>query len=286
MANPVNITRLLELAARQDIVRKAGLLPVVIPDDVLKSQVLNPSEKNRCSDPVKEVVALTIIGIVTDLMLFLLPLTVVWRLSLELKQKIMVSGLFLIGALACIASGIRLYYLIIFYHSFDRTFTSMVVNALGHIEIALGLVTACLPMMRQAIILLPKGNFYSQIFSLFRRKRRRRQGGSIRIQKIDSRSTKLTTADQGTMLQDLSASMPSPQRETFLQQVNSRPRRDTASSSTRQNRIARDIAREGFMQASRTSSEPPDIDTMWIMIDGGPVRVPIRFQERVRDRGF
>ncbi|KAK6531672.1 hypothetical protein TWF694_002848 [Orbilia ellipsospora] len=446
MANPVNITRLLELAARQDIVRKAGLLPVVIPEDIMQSEVLNPNyippnyptrlliityvcvfvplvgvilrflarfgtetplglddwfsavawltsaaygatsilavkmggigrhiwllsdqelssgymigyfhqifygvasfflhvaimffylriipkelftrkilygffvfhivyliafltvsavqcipfrsgydltyrltvgEGNKCQDPTREVTVLTIIGAVTDLMLFFLPLSVVWRLGLKVRQKIMVSGLFLIGALACVTSSIRLHYLFIFYKSFDRSFTSMVVNALGHIEIALGLFAACLPMMRQAVLLIPQPSLYSKIFSIFRRKRRRQRPDGIRIQKIDSRSTKLTTADEGTVLQELSTigggGAPSSRRQSVSQM--GRPRRNT-TGSVKQSRMIRDISREMLVQAATTSDAPPDMDTMWIMMDEGPVRIPIRLDDR--DRG-
>lgn len=100
-------------------------------------------------------------------------------------------------------SGTRLYYLKIPYASFDRTYYAMPVNALGHIEIALSLLTACLPMMRQAISLLPRGSFYSLLLSRlkFRWRRRRRDSPgrrgdcSIKVQKIDSRSARITMAD-------------------------------------------------------------------------------------------
>ncbi|EGX51693.1 hypothetical protein AOL_s00054g92 [Orbilia oligospora ATCC 24927] len=42
-ANGVNLTRLLEFSERDELVRKAGLLPIVIPEDILRDQVLNPN---------------------------------------------------------------------------------------------------------------------------------------------------------------------------------------------------------------------------------------------------
>ncbi|KAK6337774.1 hypothetical protein TWF696_001254 [Orbilia brochopaga] len=157
---------------------------------------------SRCLDPVKEVTALTVIGIVTDCILFFLPLTVVWRLRLTTAKKIMISGLFLIAGLACIASIVRLRYLLRFYKSFDRSYTSMIVNALGHVEIALGLICACLPTMRQAVLLIPRSRLCTTVSRRFGW-RTRGGGVHVRVRKIVSGSSRVTST-KDTALQDLS----------------------------------------------------------------------------------
>ncbi|KAJ6258500.1 hypothetical protein Dda_6542 [Drechslerella dactyloides] len=158
----------------------------------------------RCLDPVREVIGLTVIGIVTDVALFLLPVSVVWLLGLSIVQKVMISGLFMLAGLACVASAVRLHYLLRFYESFDRSYTSMPVNALGHIEIALGLICACLPMMRQAVLLVPLSRPYGAVAKFFGWKMFVRRD-SVRVQKIVSGSSRITTANE-TVLRDLPGS--------------------------------------------------------------------------------
>ncbi|KAF3163447.1 hypothetical protein TWF225_002055 [Orbilia oligospora] len=261
---------------------------------------LEIGEGNRCMDPFKLVTGLTIVGITTDCLLFLLPLSVVWRLKLEVGRKVLVSGLFLLGGLACIASGIRLYYLKVLYASFDRTYYAMPVNALGHIEIALGLLTACLPMMRQAILLLPKGSFYSLVLSRLNCCIGRRRGDTIRVQKIDSRSTRITytTTDiverSDTELHDLREIVIPPVPIVPLHvgggSINTpslggggRSRPSTRGSSSanvrnsRHDRFVRDIVREAYRNQN-PSREVVEIGDMWVMTGDGPVRVPIRYE--------
>ncbi|KAK6517130.1 hypothetical protein TWF506_007007 [Arthrobotrys conoides] len=268
---------------------------------------LELGEENKCLDPFKLVMWLTIVGITTDCLLFLLPLSVVWRLKLEVGRKFLVSGLFLLGGLACIASGIRLHYLRIVYASFDRTYYAMPVNALGHIEIALGLLTACLPMMRQAILLLPQGSFYSLVLSRLKfRWRRRRRDVTIRAQKIDSRSTRITTTDiverGDTELQDLREMVvpPIPAVPVYVNvEVGSihapslggagggRSRPSTRGSSSasiwnsRHNRFLRDIAREAY-RTQNSSGDVVEIGDVWVMMEDGPMRVPIRYESPER----
>ncbi|KAK6533931.1 hypothetical protein TWF281_005274 [Arthrobotrys megalospora] len=273
-------------------------------------------EENKCVDPFKLVMWLTIVAITTDCLLFLLPLSVVWTLRLEVRQKVLVSGLFLLGGLACVASGVRLHYLRILYASFDRTYYAMPVNALGHIEIALGLLTACLPMMRQAILLLPKGSFYSLVLSRLKIRRHGNKRNSIRVQKIDSRSTRITTtdiveggdSDGGTALQDLRRMAPlppiptvpipavvggmsSPSSKWETSGGRSRPStRGSSSAATRNSRhdrFVRDIVREAYRTRTQDSSEVVEINDMWVMMEDGPVRVPIRYDSpgRTRSKG-
>ncbi|KAK6333849.1 hypothetical protein TWF730_004031 [Orbilia blumenaviensis] len=271
-------------------------------------------EETKCMDSTKLVTALTVVGVVTDCLLFLLPLSVVWRLGLEVGQKVLVSGLFLIGGLACIASGIRLHYLKILYASFDRTYHAMPVNALGHTEIALGLLAACLPMMRQAVLLmLParRGVVFARVMEWLRRRRRRGRRGSVRVQKIDSRSTRITTADaaeargalemqglEGVAIPPLPA-LPAPaviagdrsdntpntiSRWSILKERhrlgnNNNNNNNVIKNSTRHDRLMRDIAREAYRvrDINTASGEMMEIDDMWIMMEDGPVRVPIRY---------
>ncbi|EGX51694.1 hypothetical protein AOL_s00054g93 [Orbilia oligospora ATCC 24927] len=176
----------------------------------------------------------------------------------------------------------------------------MPVNALGHIEIALGLLTACLPMMRQAILLLPKGSFYPLVLSRLNCCICRRRGDTIRVQKIDSRSTRITytTTDiverSDTELHDLREIVIPPVPVVPLHvgggSINTpslggggRSRPSTRGSSStnvrnsRHDRFVRDIVREAYRNQNH-SREVVEIGDMWVMTGDGPVRVPIRYE--------
>ncbi|KAK6509848.1 hypothetical protein TWF481_004577 [Arthrobotrys musiformis] len=276
---------------------------------------LEVGEGNKCLNPFKLALVLTIVGIITDCLLFLLPLSMVWGMSLEFGKKVLVSGLFLLGGLACVTSGIRLHYLKALYAGFDRTFDVVPVSALGHIEIALGLLTACLPMMRQAILLLPHGSFYSLMLSRIkfrwrRRRRRRREGvilrglrrghSTIRIRKPgDSRSTADHAEERVAEPYDLrelevaqvppAPAIPPPvaieagcskrNPPSFGEGSGGRSRPSTRGSgsanrrNSRHDRFVRDIMREACK--IQDSGEAIEMEDMWVMMEDGPIRLPI-----------
>ncbi|EWC47250.1 hypothetical protein DRE_03369 [Drechslerella stenobrocha 248] len=249
---------------------------------------------NRCIDPAKLVTGLTVITIVTDCMLFLLPLTVVWRLHLTTRKKVMVSGLFLVGATACVASGVRLPYLLRFYKSFDRSYTAMVVHALGHLEVALGLVCACLPMARQAFILLPHSQAYAMVANRFGWTSPQRSG--LRIQKIVSGSSNITAADEGTALQGLDATGRggSPSRGGSSAAVGGKPwvnptwsgSTGTVGDQDGSGKQRVEVSEGGYPDLATGTEPEPYVrapSAAWVVVRGGssgPVRMPLRYDAR------
>ncbi|KAL8999884.1 MAG: hypothetical protein Q9188_005790 [Gyalolechia gomerana] len=88
-----------------------------------------------------------IANLLIDFMLWSLTLPVVWRLNLNFRQKLSVSGIFLLGLLACVASIIRV---ATFSQVREKDSTYTLVNVIlwSAIEQSTGIVCACLPTTR------------------------------------------------------------------------------------------------------------------------------------------
>lgn len=101
----------------------------------------------KCIDQDKFYRLNGIANLLIDFMLWSLTLPVVWRLNLNFRQKLSVSGIFLLGLLACVASIIRV---ITFSQARARDSTYTLVNVIlwSAIEQSTGIVCACLPTTR------------------------------------------------------------------------------------------------------------------------------------------
>ncbi len=63
------------------------------------NSVWNPSVKPRCVNLGLELIIVSSINVVTDFVILILPMPLVWRLHTSTAKKAQVSGLFLLGAL-------------------------------------------------------------------------------------------------------------------------------------------------------------------------------------------
>jgi len=96
------------------------------------------------------------LNITSDIMILVLPMPIVWRLHIKKSQKLAISSIFLLGGFVCLASIIRYTYLkeVI---PVDITFTNLPAGIWSLIEMSIGLVCACLPVMRPLLqYLVPK----------------------------------------------------------------------------------------------------------------------------------
>ncbi|KAF4620234.1 hypothetical protein G7Y89_g14586 [Cudoniella acicularis] len=95
--------------------------------------------------------ALPITDIITDIIVLAMPIPMVWKLQLPLKQKCAVGGMFLLGALVCAASITRLAIFEADLHTFgsmDETYEAADSIVWTYIEASLAVVSACLPTLR------------------------------------------------------------------------------------------------------------------------------------------
>ncbi|PFH57201.1 hypothetical protein XA68_15381 [Ophiocordyceps unilateralis] len=134
----------------------------------------------KCIDTFKAVYAMCLSDFLTDLLVIIIPVPLIWNLKMSTQKKIATSAVFLLGIVAIAASLTRLIMTVqVIQHGFDAdadvilTMTSYLYW--GMVECALGVVAACLP----SLAILGKGfSLQSAWASVFRRWSRRRADAS------------------------------------------------------------------------------------------------------------
>jgi hypothetical protein len=87
----------------------------------------------------------TVISVVSDLMILMLPVALVSMLKMPFKKKLKVTMILAAGGLACIATIVRLVWVIHYRMSPDLTWSIKRIDLLTNIEITIGICCACLP---------------------------------------------------------------------------------------------------------------------------------------------
>lgn len=94
------------------------------------------------------------VNIVTDLIIFLLPVPVIRSLNLPRKQKIGLMMIFAVGLFACVTSVLRLRSLYVASVSTDLTYDNVGAATWSAVELNVGIICACLPMMKPLLVRL------------------------------------------------------------------------------------------------------------------------------------
>ncbi|KAI9750249.1 MAG: hypothetical protein M1815_001901 [Lichina confinis] len=101
-----------------------------------------------CIDYVAYFKAASIVNLVTDVLLLVMPLPVVWRLNITPRQKIAVTGIFTLGGFVCVVAGLRIPYVLKISFGGNPTMNSVEGFIWTNVEVAMSIVCACLPVMR------------------------------------------------------------------------------------------------------------------------------------------
>lgn len=107
----------------------------------------------HCIDARKFILANAIPNIVTDLIILLLPLPVIWHLQLHFKKKLAVSAILSLGIFVTMSSCIRLAYTIDTGHLYGDLGD---LYLWSNIEPDIAIICACLPIMMPLIRLVRK----------------------------------------------------------------------------------------------------------------------------------
>ncbi|KAK8063074.1 Satratoxin biosynthesis SC1 cluster protein 4 [Apiospora hydei] len=99
------------------------------------------------SDPMMQLTN-SVGNIVTDLILLLLPMPVLWRLNLPIRQKWGVIGIFSLGFITCIVSLLRVIFVFDHGPSSDITFEGTVITGWTIAEVTTGLLASSLITLR------------------------------------------------------------------------------------------------------------------------------------------
>ncbi|KAK8118053.1 Integral membrane protein [Apiospora kogelbergensis] len=106
------------------------------------------SVPNVClSDPVMQLTN-SIGNILTDIMLLLLPMPVLWNLKLPPRQKWSVIGIFSLGAFTCVISFLRVVFVFGHGPSSDITFEGTTITGWTIAEVTVGLMASSLITLR------------------------------------------------------------------------------------------------------------------------------------------
>ncbi|GIK05409.1 hypothetical protein Aspvir_009518 [Aspergillus viridinutans] len=108
-----------------------------------------PSIEGSCIDSAKFYYGQQIPNILTDLIILIMPLKVVWDLPISKTQRLLLSGVFMVGGLTLIFDIVRLVAMIEFTKAGpDITYNQIPVVVWTCIEAAVGITAACLPNLK------------------------------------------------------------------------------------------------------------------------------------------
>ena len=110
--------------------------------------VFIPSQAAVCIESLVVWYLTSAMNIVTDFIIFLVPLPVIRTLRLPRRQKIMVIGIFCLGFFTCVISIVRLFTLRASANSTDSTWDNVPSAYWSIVELNCGILCASLPSLR------------------------------------------------------------------------------------------------------------------------------------------
>ncbi|KAF4125908.1 integral membrane protein [Geosmithia morbida] len=110
----------------------------------------DPRVEATCIDTNTFFIVNQVFNVVMDFVMLALPLPIIWSLNRNWREKLALSGIFLLGGFVCFASIFRI--VVLFYiDPADTTYTIFQATLWTHIEPAVGMTCACLPSLRGLI---------------------------------------------------------------------------------------------------------------------------------------
>lgn len=96
----------------------------------------------ECISETNLLLAAGIINVVTDLIVVLLPMPIVWRVKLPVQQQIVLGLLFAVGFFITLVGAIRTYYLYNVTSKWDKTWEAYPVWLTSSVELYVGIVSS------------------------------------------------------------------------------------------------------------------------------------------------
>ncbi|KAI9839987.1 MAG: hypothetical protein M1819_000179 [Sarea resinae] len=107
-----------------------------------------PNMKGHCIDAEHFFIGNSIASCLTDVIILIVPIPMIWKLQVPRAQKLAISSIFLLGSFVCIASILRIYFLTFLTRSEDLTWNLGQSIIWSCVEPCIGIVSACLPTLR------------------------------------------------------------------------------------------------------------------------------------------
>ncbi|CCD55779.1 hypothetical protein BofuT4_P153410.1 [Botrytis cinerea T4] len=107
-----------------------------------------------CMSEVTYLLAVAIPNVVTDIVLIIFPLPILWSLKVTMSHRIALSGIFLIGGFIVIISCLRLITVTQSNSNPDVTWALLPLGIFNVLEMNIGILCACLPSMAPLLRIL------------------------------------------------------------------------------------------------------------------------------------
>lgn len=88
------------------------------------------------------------INILTDIVIILLPVAILWDVQIKSSQKRAICSVFVIRIVVCIASALELASLDEYFHNADKPWSNVDPTIWGQVSVNLSIITACIPLMK------------------------------------------------------------------------------------------------------------------------------------------
>ncbi|KAI4654260.1 uncharacterized protein J4E78_007305 [Alternaria triticimaculans] len=108
-------------------------------------------EKSTCLNQFAVWFTNAAINILTDFAIILLPIPVIQKLNLGKRQKIGLISIFAVGGFVCLVSILRLQSLVAISNSADPSYDNPPAATWSSVETNVGIICACLPLLRPLI---------------------------------------------------------------------------------------------------------------------------------------
>ncbi|KAJ5951878.1 uncharacterized protein N7479_010291 [Penicillium vulpinum] len=104
-----------------------------------------------CFDSIPFWYATAALSLATDIWILLLPLKTVLELHLRTRKRLIIASLLSLGAFACIASIMRMVYIVKLYKSPDPSWDTFGVSVCSGIEVAVAITAASIPAIKPIV---------------------------------------------------------------------------------------------------------------------------------------
>ncbi|KAL4959816.1 putative integral membrane protein [Aspergillus stella-maris] len=117
----------------------------------------------QCLDLLPLLASQGVVTFITDGLLFVMPMTRIWRLQMPLRKKIAFSAVFSIGPVACVCGVMRLYYAVMMFRDWRNLSHYMYITRFWMIpETAGWIVAGCLPSVPKLARTVARSDFVAR----------------------------------------------------------------------------------------------------------------------------
>ncbi|ROV94087.1 hypothetical protein VMCG_08265 [Cytospora schulzeri] len=176
------------------------LLPLVCTP---VSAFWNRSVRGTCLDQLVIWYVMASINLVTDFIVFSMPLPVIKSLQLPRKQKLMLMGVFCLGFFTCIISVYRMQTLRVAAHTGDPTWDNTNAAVWSYIELAIGVLAASLPTLKPLFARLLPRLFKATSSDQYRYNNNAMTGAGNTANMYGKSRTRTSTAPGGIFIKDI-----------------------------------------------------------------------------------